>query len=524
MNANHYDAIFIGSGIGALTTAAILAKRSGKRVLVLEKHYQLGGLTHTFRRPGGNEWDVGVHYIGDMNEGATMRRISDYISNDDLRWSRMNDPFDVFEYPELTFGQIGDKRTIKMDLKATFPDDRKAIDGYFGDLKIAQKYHGLRLMDQVVPKWMRPMTKFGMSRYEKICLATVGEIIDRRTDNKALKAVLLSQWGDYGLGPSEAAFATHALVANHYLHGGFYPEGGAASMADAIVPVIEGAGGECLINHHVERIIIKNGCAVGVEVRKKKGKSGGEIFEYYSDKIVSGAGAYLTYDSLLPPELGKKHADELAPLLPDLTSACLYIAFKDDPSKLGFKGENRWIFDSYDHDAYMKDSGLTSGRAKGAYLSIPSLKDPKSETWRAELIGFVRWQDFEKWQGTDWMDRGEDYQALKDKIAESLLALVEERHPGFRDLVAYYDISTPLSTEHFTGAPRGGIYGSKGTPARYKAKALGVRTPIKGLYLTGADAYSFGVAGAMISGLATAGVLTGSFGFFQVWKDIMGDR
>jgi len=47
-----YDAIIIGSGIGGLTTASILAK-FGKKVLVLERHYVPGGFSHTFKRKDG---------------------------------------------------------------------------------------------------------------------------------------------------------------------------------------------------------------------------------------------------------------------------------------------------------------------------------------------------------------------------------------------------------------------------------------------------------------------------------------
>ena len=63
-----FDAIVIGSGMGGLASAALLAQRAGKRVLVLERHYTAGGFTHVFHRPG-YEWDVGVHYIGQMGAG-----------------------------------------------------------------------------------------------------------------------------------------------------------------------------------------------------------------------------------------------------------------------------------------------------------------------------------------------------------------------------------------------------------------------------------------------------------------------
>ncbi|MFQ5525349.1 MAG: DUF885 family protein [Thermoanaerobaculia bacterium] len=57
--------VLAGSGIGGLSTAALLAKHAGKRALVLERHYMPGGFTHLLRRRG-YEWDVGLHYIGQV--------------------------------------------------------------------------------------------------------------------------------------------------------------------------------------------------------------------------------------------------------------------------------------------------------------------------------------------------------------------------------------------------------------------------------------------------------------------------
>ena len=68
-----FDAIVIGSGIGGLTAASLLARHAGQRVLVLERHYTAGGFTHTFHRPG-YEWDVGVHYIGQVNRPGFVKR------------------------------------------------------------------------------------------------------------------------------------------------------------------------------------------------------------------------------------------------------------------------------------------------------------------------------------------------------------------------------------------------------------------------------------------------------------------
>ncbi|MDJ0713742.1 MAG: NAD(P)-binding protein [Prochloraceae cyanobacterium] len=74
--SNKYDAIVIGSGIGGLTAAAILSKYSHKKVLILEQHYVIGGFTHEFDRQGFH-WDVGLHYVGEIEEYYAPVIISD---------------------------------------------------------------------------------------------------------------------------------------------------------------------------------------------------------------------------------------------------------------------------------------------------------------------------------------------------------------------------------------------------------------------------------------------------------------
>ncbi len=89
-----YDAIIIGSGVGGLATAALLAKHGGKRVLVLERHYMPGGFTHVFRRRG-YEWDVGVHYIGGVGDRrSATRRLFDHITDGSLEWAPMGEVYD----------------------------------------------------------------------------------------------------------------------------------------------------------------------------------------------------------------------------------------------------------------------------------------------------------------------------------------------------------------------------------------------------------------------------------------------
>ena len=89
----NYDTIIIGSGMGSLTTAAILAKE-GQKVLVLERHYTAGGFTHVFKRKGF-EWDVGIHYIGEVQRPTSViKKLFDYISDSKLLWADMGEVYD----------------------------------------------------------------------------------------------------------------------------------------------------------------------------------------------------------------------------------------------------------------------------------------------------------------------------------------------------------------------------------------------------------------------------------------------
>ena len=85
-----YDVICIGSGISCMTAAAILAKE-GKRVLLLERHYTAGGYTHVFKRKG-YEWDVGIHYIGNVTHPkALLAKMFQYITDGQLEWEDMGE-------------------------------------------------------------------------------------------------------------------------------------------------------------------------------------------------------------------------------------------------------------------------------------------------------------------------------------------------------------------------------------------------------------------------------------------------
>jgi all-trans-retinol 13,14-reductase len=97
MTAN-YD-ILIGSGIGALTVAVGLARQKHWRCLILEQNFNLGGMTQEFVRERRYHFDVGLHYVGEMNPGTLTRQLMDYVTGGAVEWAPMPDIFERFVYP-----------------------------------------------------------------------------------------------------------------------------------------------------------------------------------------------------------------------------------------------------------------------------------------------------------------------------------------------------------------------------------------------------------------------------------------
>src|SRR5262245_27960708 len=123
-----WDAIVIGSGIGGLSTAALLALYAGKNVLVLERHYTAGGYTHVFHRPG-YEWDVGLHYIGEVqDETSTIRKAFDQITGGQLQWQPMPDVYDRFVIGDRTYEFLRGRERFRARLHDYFPHESIAID------------------------------------------------------------------------------------------------------------------------------------------------------------------------------------------------------------------------------------------------------------------------------------------------------------------------------------------------------------------------------------------------------------
>ncbi|MEM8643074.1 MAG: NAD(P)/FAD-dependent oxidoreductase [Cyanobacteria bacterium P01_G01_bin.54] len=508
---NNYDLILIGSGIGALTVASLMAQLRHKRVLILERHFVAGGYTHTFKRRG-YQWDPGLHYVGAMNEGSQSRKLFDLITHQQVSWQRMVEPFEKFIYPGLTFDLYGDPQRFQADLIQRFPAEKRAIRRYFKDLTKGMAALFLNAMAQNGSWFYKAMGAIAKLWHRIALNLTTQNYLDRHFRSSQLKALLASQWLDYGLPPEQSPFALHATIASHYLNGGFYPVGGPGKIAKGAQAAVEAKGGTVLVNREVTELLLAGDRVTGVRVRDRKTE---DIEEYFAPVVVSNAGAYNTYCKLIPdcyPISFRESLRQFCQAHSPATNVSLYIGFSEDPRQLGFQGENHWIYETCDHQAVSQQEGhwLSDREPLQVYLSFPSLKDPDAKRYTGQAIAFANYADFAQWREQPWLHREESYQQLKDQIRDQILGLLERHYPGFTDLVDYCEVSTPLTNEHFTAHPKGAIYGLPLVAERLKPENQAwtkVKTPISGLYMTGADVYVLGIMGSVMGGLFTLGQL-----------------
>ncbi len=199
-----------------------------------------------------------------------------------------------------------------------------------------------------------------------------------------------------------------------------------------------------------------------------------------------------------------------------VSHACLYIGLEGSPEELNLPKTNYWIYpDKIDHDTAI-DNYLNDLDADFpvVYISFPSAKDPD---WpnrypgksTIDIITLLPYDGFKNWEDSRWMKRSEEYEALKDKISERLLAVLYKHIPQAKGKIEHYELSTPLTTKHFVNYAKGEIYGLDHTPKRFRQRFLKPRTPIKNFYLTGQDVVTAGVAAALFSGVITTSAMTG---------------
>ena len=251
----------------------------------------------------------------------------------------------------------------------------------------------------------------------------------------------------------------------------------------------------------VSEILLEENTAVGVRTRS------GE--EFRAPVIVSAIGAGETVKHLLPEEI--RHQDwarEIATFKPSICHFDLFLGFEGDITRHGATRANHWFYQSWDtNDAIWAAAG--SEPIPMMFVSFSSLKDPTHDPGptnkhTGDMLVWADWSSVAKFADGGADERSGEWTAFKHHIESRMMDFFVEKFPDLAPLIVYHELGTPLATASFTGHVKGGIYGVETTPRRMLSDALNAQTPVHGLFLTGQDVMTPGIAGALAGGMLGA--------------------
>ncbi|WP_339133558.1 MAG: FAD-dependent oxidoreductase [Candidatus Electrothrix sp. GW3-4] len=532
---NQYDAVIIGAGLGGLSCAALLAQ-SGFKPLVIEKNSNPGGYATSFQR-GDFTCEASLHGVTGYPQSLQVLDqlgVADKLSfvPHDFSWSSRYPGLDLnLPQPWVEGGGI---EGAANKLVHEFPGETEGIVGYMNcwagllaDIELFYSPDGGMPEDPsqfpvLYPTWYSIMDKTLDELFQDYVLTT-----------PALKAILGQSWPYYGLPPAQIPAWLYLMYTGmYYGYGNFYIGGTSSSLSEALVETIKGAGGEVLLDTEVNKIIVKNGRAVGVKAKKIAGGDP-RTLHYYGLAVVSNVALPLTFGKLLPQaksidELRQGYLDNVALGQPSTSHVNIWLGLdlsKDD-NGIFMNGYNNLssstiIYGGYDHDeaydallqcdperggvAVLAHDKILPGYSPDGYLSLTVTM----------LSGYEPWQEFEEEYRAG--EKGRYYEE-KDRIVEQLISFLEERAlPGLSDLIVMQEASTPLTNVRITNNTQGAIYGYDQTMDNSgftRQERFGQRTPIDGLYLAGAWSYpGGGFEPVMLSGVDAVKCMVEDWGY-----------
>jgi phytoene dehydrogenase-like protein len=492
------DIVIIGSGVGGLCCAALLAKY-GYRVTICESHAIAGGAAHSFERDG-YRFDSGPSLYSGLSSSPSnnpLRQVLDAIE-EDLDWAN----YDVWgcRLPEGDFdayvganhfcevlGQLRGETAVAQWRKLQ-AEMKPLTDAVNAIPPLAMRFDlGAAIsIGQYLPNtlWHLPNILRLTSPFSKIMDGVVTDQFIRNWLD--LLCFLLSGLPASGTVGAEMAF----MFAEWYKPGVKldYPIGGSGAIVDALIKGLTKKSGEILYNAHVEQVLVANNRAVGVRLR-----NGDEIRA--SKAVVSNASVWDTL-ALIPEQALPQDFVKARAKTPECESF-MHLHLGIDGAGL----ENLQC-----HYIVVNDweKGVTAPQ-NVVVMSIPSVLDPTLAPPGKHTIHVYTPgnEPYHLWAGMD--RRSEAYKEQKQERAEVMWQGLERVIPDIRQRTELSLIGTPLTHQRYLRRHHGS-YG----PALPAGKALfpGSTTPLSGLLCCGDSTFpGIGIPAVAASGAIAANTI-----------------
>jgi len=411
--------------------------------------------------------------------------------------------------------RLGDDWThFKEALKERFPEEREGIDRIFELYAKGETAFRSCIGTKSLPPKIRhilgpkvfPCDEESMALWDK----TGKDVLDEHLRDPVLKTLISQYHGGFGMTLSQMPFPALSVLHESLAHGLYYPLGGTGSIIGHLIDTVKSAGGRVLTRSEVTRIQLRNGRAVGVELKSRDG-----THELAASLIISDIGLRETYTHLLP-DLMKEHPEigaflEVTP--PSHSHIMVNVVLDGKGKELGLHQGQIWIVPNVDRDAQQEMFNSDPDQMPSyMFVVFPSERNLEryagTTTGLLSLISIMPYKMVEKWAKEYEKPRKGPtaYNEFKEKLGNHLLdsffSLEEWGH--LRNHVKKVSISTPLTQSYFLSRDEGSTCGLMHSRDRFFNPLAGPYTPVPGLFLTGADAACSGVPGAGLGGFVAS--------------------
>lgn len=484
---NQYDAIIIGAGIGGLTSAALLAKK-GLKTLLIEKEKQVGGYVVSFKRDGFTIDATGA-FVGGCQEGGEFYQILKQIgAHEKVEFIPIHHIQNIYPGFKVCLNQGGFQPYLEALLNL-FPEEEKGLRTYVS--LVTQIGEEVRSYSErtFIKKILFPLYFPNLVRFYK---SSHQVILDRLFKGGEIKMALHTLPATEP--PSRLSFLFVAtLISKALLEGVFYPKGGMGKISEALANAFQQAGGEIHLQAEVQQILVKNGRVEGILTKD------GKIF--HSTILVSDFNPNRLF-RMLPLEVQRPFLKKMKDLEYSFSCFILYIA-----TNLDLKSRDLPYFTYIRHLSDLEEEGRILQRGDipahpTLIVSIPTLLDMSlapSGQHLIKVLVHVPYPHQEAWGKSD----PTKYRRIKDEFSQKVIQQLEAKLiPDLRKHLLFHEAATPLTLERYTGNEMGAMYGLASTPQQMGNVRPPHQTPVKGLFQVGHYTRpSHGIVGASLSGL-----------------------